>query len=453
MERPVEPVPDKRASAGIEETVQSDVGPDADILAPAGLDRSSTRASVRPLAPPSCPLLGFPSVRGPGADASAGRSHYLATYAPTEANCNMKLALYVPTLTGGGAERTWVTLANALADRGYLVDLVVAQSRGPLRSEVSPKVRLIDLSCNHKWLVPIRLAKYIRKSKPTTVLAASNQASLVAVCAKFLLMGQVKVIVSIHGTLSLTPALQVGGLRARLQLRIWRILFSCADAVVAVSNGVAHDFSQLTRIPHERVKVIYNPVISRRMFELAQEEPEVSWPFQDGVPVVLGVGRLVKSKDFATLIRAFAKVRVRKPARLVILGEGPERVALEALIQQLHLRAHVVLPGFVSNPYPYMKRASVFVLSSIREGLGNVLIEALALGAPVIATECPHGPAEILQGGRLGRLVPVGDSDALAEAIMASLDNATMPAKANLACFTVDRAVRQYQELLGDVAL
>ncbi|HEY8366975.1 MAG TPA: glycosyltransferase, partial [Bacteroidia bacterium] len=209
--------------------------------------------------------------------------------------------------------------------------------------------------------------------------------------------------------------------KARILPLLMKLLYPSADAVIAVSEGVAKDLTQIIGLPAEKVKVIYNPVITPEIFKKAEEPIKHPWFAPGELPVILGVGRLTKQKDFVTLIRAFDIVRKEYPSRLVILGEGEERPKLEALVKELGLEQYVYMPGFEENPFKYMKHAAVFVLSSRWEGLPNVLIQALALGTPVVSTDCPSGPREILSAGKYGTLVPVGDYDALAKAIIINL--------------------------------
>ncbi|HEY8363833.1 MAG TPA: glycosyltransferase, partial [Tissierellaceae bacterium] len=209
--------------------------------------------------------------------------------------------------------------------------------------------------------------------------------------------------------------------KARILPILMKFLYPLADAVIAVSEGVAKDLTQIIGLPAEKVKVIYNPVITPEIFKKAEEPIKHPWFAPGELPVILGVGRLTKQKDFITLIRAFDIVRKEYPSRLVILGEGEERPELEALVQELDLEQYVNMPGFVENPFSYMKKAAVFVLSSRWEGLPNVLIQALALGIPVVSTACPSGPTEILEKGKLGRLVPVGNEVIMAKAILEEL--------------------------------
>jgi glycosyltransferase involved in cell wall biosynthesis len=188
---------------------------------------------------------------------------------------------------------------------------------------------------------------------------------------------------------------------------------------------------------------------------LAEAPMKDPWLAGGEPPVILGVGRLATQKDFSTLLHAFARVRSQRPARLLILGEGDKRFELEALAQNLGLARDVRLPGYADNPFAYMRRCSVFVLSSAYEGLPTVLIEAMACGAPVVSTDCPSGPAEILEGGRYGCLVPIGDPDAMASAILTILQDApdTTRTRQRAEMFSIEASVDQYLNLLlGDSA-
>jgi glycosyltransferase involved in cell wall biosynthesis len=223
-----------------------------------------------------------------------------------------------------------------------------------------------------------------------------------------------------------------------------------ADVIVAVSNGVADDLVRKTGIPRDRVDVIYNPIITPTLLAAAAQPPTDGWCFENSAPVVLGVGRLSAQKNFRLLVDAFASLRRERNARLVILGEGPERAALEARIRELHLQDDVLLPGFVDNPYAWMSRAGVLVLSSDFEGLPTVLVEALAVGTPVVSTDCPSGPREILLDGALGELVPLGDVQMMAAAINRALTRPrNLPGANALRAYTLDSAVDRFQEACG----
>jgi glycosyltransferase involved in cell wall biosynthesis len=234
-----------------------------------------------------------------------------------------------------------------------------------------------------------------------------------------------------------------------LALFLIRFFYPWADGIVAVSKGASDDLAQMAGLDRKRIRTIYNPVVLPELLGKTQTALEHPWFEANQPPVILGVGRLHPQKDFATLIQAFAQVRQRRQARLLILGEGPERPKLEALVKKLGVEQDASLPGFVTNPYPYMAHAALFVLSSVEEGLGNVLIEALYCGTSLISTDCPSGPREILKDGQYGQLVPVGDVTALARAIETALVNKTPPPpQESWRPFELETVVTQYINVL-----
>jgi len=267
------------------------------------------------------------------------------------------------------------------------------------------------------------LVRYLRREQPDALLSALNRANFAALWARRLAGAPGRVVVNEQNTLS-QESLNTSNPFIRLTPYLARFFYGWADSVVGVSQGVVDDLVQEVGVSPQRVKVIYNPGVTPDLRERAQSPLDHPW-FQSGEPpLFLAVGRLMKQKDFTNLIKAFALVRQSRPARLLILGEGPERQMLEALIQQLDVVQDVGLPGFVDNPFSYMTRASAFVLSSLWEGLPTVLMEALYCGAPIVATDCPSGPREILgEDNAFGCLVPAADADALADAITAAISN------------------------------
>lgn len=358
----------------------------------------------------------------------------------------MKVALFVPSLGGGGAERVMVNLARGLAESGLAVDLVLASAEGPLVCLVPPEVRIVDLQASRVLASLPSLVRYLRSERPQVLLSALDHANVVAICAKGLARVPTRVVVSVHTTLSEAFS-DTRNLRGRLVGYFVPRIYPLADAAVAVSQGVAEDLICTMGIRQAKVRVIHNPVVTPELFARASEPLDHPWFAPENPPVVLGVGNLRAAKDFATLIRGFALLRKKCPARLMILGEGQERPKLEALARDLGIEKHVALPGFARNPYNYMKHASVFVLSSRREGLPTVLIEAMALGTPVVSTDCRSGPREILEGGKWGTLVPCGDPEELAKAILAT-PKKPVSTFARLEPFTLEHATAQYLELL-----
>jgi glycosyltransferase involved in cell wall biosynthesis len=362
------------------------------------------------------------------------------------------IAFFLPSLVGGGAERVVVNLMQGITERAIPVDLVLAAAEGPLLDQLPSSVRLVDLRAPRVLRSLLPLAGYLRRDRPRVLVSSMGHANLVALWAGKLARGSTPIIVIEHNTLS-----QESQNERRLVGRIWpqllRTFYPWATSVVAVSRGAADDLARTSGLPRDRIEAVYNPVITPTTTALARQVPDHPWFAAGQPPVVLGVGRLSRQKDFSTLLRAFAEVRRRRQARLIILGEGEERPAIEALAHELGLAEDVALPGFRENALAYMARSAVFALSSAWEGLPTVLIEALSAGTRVVSTDCPSGPREILQEGRLGALVPVGDHVALAAAI---LDALARPAGAipldALAPFTREAAVDHYLRVIDKAA-
>ena len=361
---------------------------------------------------------------------------------------NLHLALFLPSLRGGGAERVMLCLAECLAKRGFVVDLVLAKAEGPYLKDVSKKVRIVDLNANRVMKSLPALVRYLRSDKPDAMLSAMGHVNIIAVCARFLAMVSTRIVISEHNNLTLSTR-NAPSRRARFMPWLMRFFYPLADGVVAVSIGVADDLARVIKLPREQIKIIYNPIVTAELLRKAKESIDHSWFRPGESPVILGTGRLTKAKDFSTLLTTFALVRKERPARLMILGEGQERHKLEELSNKLGIDADVDMPGFVDNPYKYMAHASAFVLSSRWEGLPSVLIEAMACGCRLISTDCPNGPAEVLENGKYGKLVTVGDVGGLAEAIMATLDGPKSPDMVRRAQdFGVEQAVEGYLKVL-----
>jgi glycosyltransferase involved in cell wall biosynthesis len=361
-----------------------------------------------------------------------------------------RIALFLPDLTGGGAERVMVNLARGLAHRGLQVDLVLVRASGPLLPEIPAEVRVVELDSGKVLVSLPALVRYLRRERPRALLSTLNTANIVAIWARRIARSPVRVVVRQSNTLSRTGAAARG--TSKLVPFLVRHSYQWADEIIAVSDGVARDLVLTARLPGVRVRVVPNPVITPELLAAAGEPICHPWFGDEGAPVVLGVGRLTRQKDFATLIRAFGRVRRRREARLLILGEGPDRPCLEELARSLGLEDDVALPGFVSNPSAYMARAAVFVLSSAWEGLPAVLIQALAVGTPVIATDCESGPREILGDGRFGRLVPVGDEAAIARAVLDLLGELQPPVPREAwSRFAHEHAVGEYLRILDPV--
>jgi len=371
-------------------------------------------------------------------------------------NNQKHIAFFIPSLGGGGAERMFLNLANEFRQRGLPVDLVLVRKEGPYLKKVAEGVNIVDLGASRVLFSLIPLIKYLVKQRPRVFIASMEHANVIAILAKFLARAKTKVIIRVANTLSISLQ-ETKGYRRPLRL-YGTILFSrFADEIVAVSKGVADDFAKIARIPRERIRVIYNPTVTREILcqspkhRVQNTNRTQNREQKKQTYTILGVGRLHPQKDFETLIRAFAKVRENINAKLIILGEGEKRKELKELVKELNLREDVKLPGFVDNPYNYMADADVFVLSSRWEGLPNALIEAMACGTPVVSTDCPSGPREILEDGKYGKLVPVGDVNMLAKAILETLENPIDPKKLQERAkyFSVEKAAEKYLTIIG----
>lgn len=390
------------------------------------------------------------------------------------------IAFFMNSLMLGGAERVILTLARALLARGtHRVDLVLASRGGPLVAEIPGGMRVIELGLAWPpavWSALLslrlptarilsgqfirrkppkavrslpRLVRYLRDERPDGLLTTLPYNNLAALWAAFLAGTSTRIVVREANMLSKEVTESAKSLEQHLPALAcaW---YPRASGIVAVSDGVAQDLCELIGLPRQRIITIHNPVDFPRITALAEEPVDDDWFRPGRPPVVAAVGRLYPQKDYPTLLRAFAEVRAAREARLVIFGEGPDRPSLEALARSLGITKSLRMPGPVANPFAYIRRAAAFVLSSAWEGFPNVLAEALTCGCPVVSTDCPSGPAELLEGGRWGRLVPVSDHRALAEAIMATLDEPRDSERLRRRAgeLSLDHAIDRYLDLL-----
>ena len=307
---------------------------------------------------------------------------------------------------------------------------------------------MIDLKSSRVLFSLQALVRYIRKECPDAILSGIDYTNIIAIWAKRIAHNPNRLVVVEHNTLS-HRIYQMPCYYRWLLPGFIRLFYPWAESIVAVSQGVADDLAFTAGLCRESIRVIYNPIITQELRRKSKENLLHPW-FQPGQPpVLLAVGRLTAQKDFPNLIHAFAKVRRNRNTRLMILGEGEERPNLDKLVKDLDLENDVCMPGFVENPYPYMINAAAFILSSKWEGLPTVLVEALYCGNPVIATDCPSGPREILNDGLYGQLIPIGDSERMAQAIESSLDGKTTPPPPiSWNPYTLENIVDQYNQAL-----
>lgn len=384
-------------------------------------------------------------------------SHVLKKTDTASRWCPEHIAFFLSSLAGGGAERVVLSLAAEFAGRGLRVDLVLANLRGELVSAIPPSIRLVELGAaalptvlatllrlpSRTWRTVLptmimrrrkklrslpRLVRYLQTEVPQVVLSSTDLPNLLALWAGWLARVDTRLFLKADNSLKTWVDNTQDPLRRKLPQLICQ-WYPHAHGIAAVSAGLAAELAAMAHLASDRISVIYNPIDCGRIGALAAVPVDHPWFQTRRIPVILAAGRLHPQKDYPTLLQAFASLRKQREARLAILGEGPERERLQTLSNELGISGDVHLMGFQSNPFAYMVRSAVFVLSSAWEGLSNVLIEALVCGCRVVSTDCPHGPAEVLAGGRYGLLVPVGEPEALAQAIQKSLDGTTDPEK------------------------
>ncbi|AFZ00160.1 glycosyltransferase [Calothrix sp. PCC 6303] len=359
-----------------------------------------------------------------------------------------KIATFIPNLHGGGAEKIVINLLKGMLKTNVSLDLVLINADGPYLSQIPDKVRVINLAAGRSLKSILPLSNYLRKHKPDAIISHLSEANLATVLAKKISRTESKVILVEHNTLSASKSKLI---RARFFTPLMRKLYPYADTIVGVSQGVSQDLECQLNLSKGKVRTIYNPIVDFDLINKAKSSLDHPWFRKGSPPVFLAVGRLTEQKDFMNLIQAFALLRKQRHARLLILGEGEKRSELEELINKLGVREDVSLPGFVDNPYAYMSRANGYVLSSRWEGLPTVLIEAMACGCPVIATDCPSGPSEILEAGKYGSLVPVGDPRALSSAMSDLLESPLNRdiLKQKILDFSIEQGTNKYLKLLG----
>ncbi|MCU7927341.1 MAG: glycosyltransferase [Candidatus Thiodiazotropha sp. (ex Dulcina madagascariensis)] len=330
-----------------------------------------------------------------------------------------RIALFLPDLGMGGAERVFVTLSKYLAQMGYQVDLVLAKKDGPLLKEVAPEVNVVDLAVSRSgesgWLFGLRtlfsLRLYLRSFPPDIMLSTLTGANLTVLVARLISLRKFRLVIREAATLA--------NVKSGLRLRLMRFLYPLADKVVVLTEFMKDEMVKSLRLPVEKIAVIGNPVDCERIRLLAADS-DAGQIVDKVAPFAVVVGRLVEQKDFFTAIHAVARVNDERPLNLVVIGDGPQKEELLALARTLNINERVYCLGFQPNPYPWINQADVFILSSKWEGYPNVLLEAMSLGRPIISTEYDASIGVILSvyPARLYRIVSVGNGMEMANAIL-----------------------------------
>lgn len=365
-----------------------------------------------------------------------------------------RLAVIIPSLAGGGMERMRIHLIKEWIRQGINIDLVVARRKGPLCDLIPEEVQIFETAGNNSLLFPFGLVHYLKKRKPTHILSAANDINAITLLAVKLMGLKSPTVISVHNHLSSELRMEKGIKKVKLQIAVWmlRRLIHSSQGVISISKGVEEDLKLQLNLKSSRSHVVYNPVITSETRNLLKE-PLNNSPVPEGVKWILFAGRFVHAKGLDILISAFAQMINDTNAHLVLMGEGPLKPDISERIRKMSLSQRVHLVGYQSNPLPWMREADVFVLPSRHEGLSNVIIEAMASGTQIVATDCPSGPAEILEDGKYGQLVPVENIEALSRALLKSLNSEfrvpTQKLENRSILFTSSRAAELYKYVLN----
>jgi glycosyltransferase involved in cell wall biosynthesis len=373
---------------------------------------------------------------------------------------SIKICFLTASLETGGAERNVVNIVNSL-DGNFQVSVVASCANGGLKNKINNNVKIVDFKSRRFLVFFFKLCKYLQIEKPDILVSNLTYVNILSIIACFFAKAGMKIILIEHTTVSLLPETANSILKklfAKFILpSLIKILYPKADAIVCVSEGVADDLAKIIG-NREKIEIIYNPIPGDEIrLESKEQIGEDESFFTNKEPVVISVGRLIKAKDYPNLFKAFKIVLLEKRANLVIVGDGPEKENLKKYISSLGLDNNIHLLGFKKNPYKYIANSSVFVLSSFREGFGNVIVEAMACGTPVVSTDCKSGPNEIIKNGENGLLVPVRDENSLASAILSLLENSDLSEKLSKAgkeradFFSVERSLNNYNNLFNKV--
>jgi len=361
-----------------------------------------------------------------------------------------KVMLFSPSLSGGGAERVMLNVALELSRLGYEVDFVVKNDWQQSRYEVPPSFQAFNLDAHKLLDTAIKLARRIKTSKPAIVITALESLGLAAILAKGLLRHKPIVVPSVHTMLE-TWYRELPSPHTKRYRNLIKHLYPYADHIIAVSQGAKDEILAIAKLNQDKVSVLYNPVIADDTLKSIDQPVEHPW-FTAKKTVAIAVGRLVREKNYPLMLRAIAEARKHIDLHLIVLGEGELRASLEEEAQALGIADYVDFHGFVNHPLAYVGKSDMFLLTSSWEGLGNVLIEAMATGTPIISTDCESGPREVLENGKWGILVPPNNVDSFTKAIIQVAEQGgIVPDAHSWARFTVAEATAQYAKLIDSL--
>lgn len=353
-----------------------------------------------------------------------------------------KISIVISSMNGGGAEKVTANLVNGFVNKGYHIDLVLVKKEGVFLGLIPPEVKIVDLASRRIVAAVFPLIKYLKSNNPDAIISIDSDLNVITAVAWRLANCTAPLVWTVH--VNLSRAWSLLPFYKRLILKSLTII-TCGipKAIIAVSNGVASDFQKYIGKSQEKVLTIYNPVVSSVALQPKEKFQGNHNPLQ-----LLAVGRLFPQKNYPLLLNALKIASQSRHVILTILGEGPHLPEIEKLIEELQLSKIVNMHGFSATPLKFMEQADALILSSNFEGLPTVLIEAMSMGTPVISTDCPSGPREILQDGRWGRLVPQNDEKALSQAIIDLYDNGGIDGRARAEDFLISNSTEKYSKVI-----
>lgn len=366
----------------------------------------------------------------------------------------MKLTFFIQDFQGGGAQHMFINTANEFARRGHQVDILLVNDSGPHKDRVDDAVNIVSLGRNRSLSALGAMARYIRREKPDILLSAMTHSNIVAIIARLLSFSNSTRLIVTERTFLSEHIQKTSSRRDKCFSWATKVFYRFADKVIGISKGVAEDIRILAKLKKDKVDFIYNPVVTEQMRSDLEKDIDIQLKGNPDQKLIITSGRLSFEKDQQTLLEAFAIVRKTTDAKLVFLGDGPLQQRLETQANELGMAGHVQFVGFVQNSLAYMKQADLFVMTSLLEGFCNTIVEALYCGLPVVSTDCPSGPREILKDGEFGILTPVGDAAALAQAMIATLESPLEPnkQKERALCFTVEKICDEYETLFNTLS-
>lgn len=361
-------------------------------------------------------------------------------------------ALYLPSLESGGVQSVFIAVARGLADLGNRISILTHDAAGPRAADLQDFTDLVALGGQGDIGRIRHLSRWIDSARPDALLTGMWSANVRVILARELAQHRPRLVISDHNailTRLAAPEFRAWAVYAAARACYWR-----ADAMIAVSEGVARQSARAFPEWRGRIRTVYNPVIDERFARNLAQHEEHPWFAPGQPPVIAALSRLAPIKNFSMLLESYADFlsQTGHPARLMIIGDGPTLPRLQQIARSRGITDRVFFAGHRSNPLPLLKQAALFVHPSLREGFGNVIVEAMACGVPVLATDCPEGPREILEGGRLGHLIPPGDRGALAAGLAAALASPIRPDPACLGRFRAEAITREYGRILDGTA-